>query len=104
MRSKLFAAALAGATTLALGLTALPAEAAKKKSYQRNAAGYSYSAGPRTRIYVSRRSWLDSGTQVLPGERKFNDYAQPVTNFSRYPLDSNGSFNRRPLSGPFDVP
>ena len=30
-----------------------------------------------TRIYVTKRSWLDAGTEVLPGERKFQDYAFP---------------------------
>jgi len=24
---------------------------------------------------VTKRSWLDAGTEVLPGERKFTDYA-----------------------------
>ena len=33
--------------------------------------------GPHTRIYVSKRSWLDAGTEVLPGDRKFTDYAFP---------------------------
>lgn len=27
----------------------------------------------RTRIYVSKRSWLDGGTEVNPGDRKFSD-------------------------------
>ena len=32
---------------------------------------------PRTRLTVHKRSYLDAGTEVLPGERKFNDYALP---------------------------
>ena len=36
-----------------------------------------YQQGPHTRIYVSKRSWLDGGTEVLPGDRKFTDYAYP---------------------------
>lgn len=28
----------------------------------------------RTRIIVQRRSYLDGGTEVLPGQRKYNDY------------------------------
>src|SRR4029077_1223430 len=31
--------------------------------------------GPRARITVEPRSFLDAGTEVLPGERKFTDYA-----------------------------
>ena len=33
----------------------------------------------RTRITVRPRSYLDGGTQVVPGERKFTDYAFPPT-------------------------
>ena len=35
-----------------------------------------YQQGP-TRIFVTKRSWLDAGTEVLPGDRKFTDYAFP---------------------------
>src|SRR6202012_2915341 len=53
----------------------------------------------RTRIYVSKRSWLDGGTEVLPGDRKFTDYALPpgasfgVTN-------NNRPTERQPLNTP----
>src|SRR5215831_12032807 len=33
---------------------------------------------PRARITVEPRSFLDAGTEVLPGERKFTDYAFPA--------------------------
>lgn len=39
----------------------------------------------RTRIVVDRRSFLDAGTEVIPGERKYSDYAT------------------RPFQTPFDV-
>src|SRR5215472_16309948 len=32
---------------------------------------------PPARITVRRRSFLDAGTEVLPGQRKFLDYAFP---------------------------
>jgi hypothetical protein len=32
---------------------------------------------PSARITVQRRSFLDAGTEVLPGQRKFTDYAFP---------------------------
>ena len=32
---------------------------------------------PRARITVTRRSFLDAGTHVIPGDRKFTDYAIP---------------------------
>src|SRR2546429_99826 len=34
---------------------------------------------PRSRVVVVPRSFLDAGTEVLPGERKFLDYALPPT-------------------------
>lgn len=42
---------------------------------------------PRARLTVRRRSYLDAGTEVLPGERKYNDYARPVGAFSISPVD-----------------
>lgn len=94
MTSKFLAAALAATAALVFSLAPHPAEAGKRKVYHRAAKSHVYHAGPRTRIYVSRRSWLDLGTEVLPGDRKFTDYAIPVTNFSAYPLDNNGAMRR----------
>jgi hypothetical protein len=34
---------------------------------------------PRTRLTVRPRSYLDAGTEVLPGERKFTDYVYGPT-------------------------
>ncbi|MEW6641327.1 MAG: hypothetical protein AB1586_12550 [Pseudomonadota bacterium] len=66
---------------------------------------YSYQAGPRTRIYVTKRSWLDAGTEVLPGERKYNDYATGgPNNFENLDrLNSHMDRRRSPLSPPADV-
>jgi len=62
----------------------------------------SYQSGPRTRLYVSRRSWLDGGTEVLPGERKFTDYALPPgTSFARG--NNNRPLDRQPLSPDSDL-
>lgn len=59
----------------------------------------------RTRIYVSKRSWLDGGTEVNPGDRKFSDYAFPPAvgypSFARENL--NRPIDRQPLSPPSDV-
>jgi len=61
--------------------------------------------GPHTRLYVTKRSWLDGGTEVLPGERKFTDYALPPDNglptFAR--ANNNRPIDRAPLSTPSDV-
>jgi hypothetical protein len=75
---------VAAVAIVALSLGAADATAQTKKKNSRtyygpsqgyNNPNYSYMSGPRTRVYVTRRSWLDAGTEVLPGERKFNDYA-----------------------------
>lgn len=56
-----------------------------------------------TRIYVSRRSWLDGGTEVLPRERKFTGYAfAPGASFARSnnnPRRSTGSRSAQLRSG-----
>ncbi len=94
---------------LAIGVAAAPAEAAKKK---RSTIVYSQgqsrviAARAPTRIVVQRRSYLDAGTEVIPGERKFTDYVFPPgyrpLNF--YGAASDGGFVRQPLPDPFDVP
>lgn len=63
---------------------------------------HSYQSSPHTRIYVSKRSWLDGGTEVLPGERKFTDYALPPgTSFAR--SNNNRPLDRQPLSPDSDL-
>jgi hypothetical protein len=76
---------------------------AQQRTVARSASpNVSYQAGPRTRVYISRRSWLDAGTEVLPGERKFTDYAiPPGSTFARENL--NRPLDRQPLSPPYDL-
>ncbi len=66
---------------------------------------YSYQSGPRTRIYITKRSFLDGGTEVLPGDRKFTDYAYPPAvgypSFARENL--NRPIDRQPLMAPADL-
>ena len=90
MNFKSLAAALVVTATTA-SVIALPASAATKRRtavvtsngqvvYGRQTSpNVSYMAGPRTRIFVTKRSWLDAGTEVLPGERHFTDYVIPPT-------------------------
>jgi len=61
-----------------------------------------YQQGPHTRVYVSKRSWLDGGTEVLPGDRKFTDYAYPPgPSFATQ--NNNRSLERAPLNPPSDL-
>jgi hypothetical protein len=61
-----------------------------------------YQQGPHTRIYVSKRSWLDGGTEVLPGDRKFTDYAYPPgPSFATQ--NNNRPLERQPLNPASDL-
>ena len=60
----------------------------------------------RTRITVRPRSYLDGGTEVVPGERKFMDYAQAPTYGWLAPTSSWDplGIHRFPLPMPFELP
>lgn len=108
-RAHILAAAVAIVAVSAAGFGATDASAQqprKQQDVKRDAQGrplsYSYQAGPRTRVYVSRRSWLDAGTEVLPGERKFTDYAFPPGYHYGRSIDRLNT-GRNPLSDNFDI-
>src|SRR4051812_14919137 len=85
--AKTFALLLAAVAVTLPGLAASSAEAPPRRKVvygDRDTAAYgprgpnvTYQQGPRTRVYISRRSWLDAGVEVLPGDRKFTDFAFP---------------------------
>lgn len=104
MTLKVPAATVAALFAAAALLAVSPGEssAQQRKSARNASPNVSYQAGPRTRVYISRRSWLDAGTEVLPGERKFNDYAiPPGSTFARDNL--NRPLDRHPLSPGYDL-
>lgn len=66
------------------------------------APNVSYQSGPHTRIYITNRTWLDAGTEVLPGDRKFTDYAfPPAYSFGRE--NRTRTLDRQPLHPPSDT-
>ena len=103
------------AAAAVVGFLASPASAQTKRQQQYDRDGRanygpqgpnrSYQQGPRTRVYVTTRSWLDAGTEVLPGDRKFMDYAFPspygYPDFARENL--NRPIDRQPLNPPSDL-
>jgi hypothetical protein len=105
---------LAAGATLSIGLGATQASSAEKKRFD-DSGGHayygpagpnvSYQQGPHTRVYVTKRSWLDAGVEVLPGDRKFSDYAFPpaigVQSFARE--NNNRPIDRQPLNPPSDM-
>ncbi|ABD05461.1 conserved hypothetical protein [Rhodopseudomonas palustris HaA2] len=70
--------------------------------YGRDGPNRTHQSGPRTRVYVTKRSWLDGGTEVLPGDRKFSDYAfPPGYSFARD--NNNRPLDRSPLDPASDL-
>src|SRR5689334_24279344 len=105
---------LAGAALAASLVTPASAQSGPRyertgPKYDRNGRTYYGPSGPNvqyqqgnTRIYVSKRSWLDGGTEVLPGERKFTDYAiPPGQSFGMQ--NRNRPLERQPLNPPSDL-
>jgi hypothetical protein len=105
MTFKLCAAGLCAAFIAAGAMTVIPAistaEAAQKK---RVVSTKKRVAKPRARIRVQPRSFLDAGTDVLPGERKFTDYVTPPGYSPTGVIDNTAFSHRSPLPGPFDLP
>ena len=60
----------------------------------------------RTKITVRPRSYLDGGTEVLPGDRKFMDYVNAPTYNWLAPTSSWDplGIHRYPLPMPFELP
>jgi hypothetical protein len=110
MRLKVVAAAFA--VTAAIGLLAAPADAApKKKPVVLDARGHTVFTSrdedgrTRTRIIIQKRSYLDPGTEVFPGENSDHGYAYSPT-YSPTSVLNNTPFggNQSALPGPFDLP
>jgi hypothetical protein len=103
--TKRLAALMVSAILFALGIGPAHTEAPRQKrndrlihsEYGPSGPNSSYRVGPRTRVYVTKRSWLDAGVDVLPGDRKFTDYAfPPGISFARQ--NKNSPIDRQPLN------
>ena len=111
MRLKVIATALAAAA--AIGLLALPADAATKKKRVMVVDGRGHTVfvsrdedgRSRTRIIIQKRSYLDPGTERFPGENSEHGYAF-LPNHSATSVLDNTAFgrNQSALPGPFDLP
>ena len=101
--------AVVGLCVAAIALTALGAPPVDAAQNQKKKAAATKKAGRarhrrRARITVQRRSFLDAGTEVKPGERKFTDYALPAGYTPIGVIDNRAGSWRSPLPGPFDLP
>ena len=77
MTMKAYAAGLGIAAIAAATLTVPAAEAQTTQRYGYTTTRVAKAQRPRARVTVAPRSFLDAGTEVVPGERKFTDYAFP---------------------------
>ena len=116
MTTKIFAAVFcAAAFALAtVAVTSVDAQAQtqqKKAAAKKSAKRYgpvpiSMAPPPRARITVTRRTFLDAGTHVIPGDRKFTDYAVPPGWYPGSVADNRGGMyiSQSALPGPFTLP
>ena len=58
---------------------------------------------PPAHVTVQKRSFLDAGTEVKPGQRKFTDYAFPPGYSPTSSIDFTTGNVRGPLVGPWDT-
>lgn len=101
------------AAIAAIGLLALPADAApkKKRVTVADARGHTVFTSRdedgrrRTRIIIQKRSYLDPGTETFPGENSDHNYVGTPNHSASSVLD-NTSFggNRTALPGAFTLP
>jgi hypothetical protein len=92
-----------------LGFTA-SADAAPRQRVVTNSGNTVYvtrdeNGRARTRIIIQKRSYLDPGTEQIPGERSVHEYGFLPTQHASDVLD-NTIFggNQSPLPGPFTLP
>ena len=96
--------AAAVAATVAVALAAVPVHAASTRAHTRHVAAAKH---PGTRITVTRRSYLDPGTEVLP-QAHASQYLYSLGFMQHNPNYENPgspfSVNVYPLSDPFFLP
>jgi hypothetical protein len=106
MRVNPCAAVLSAVMAAAVLVTAWPADAQQRKrrpAVEQPTRTIYYNAAGRRVIVVHRRSYLDAGTEVLPGERKYTDYVFPPNYSATGPIDPmSGRGCCWPLPGPFE--
>jgi hypothetical protein len=91
MLKRTAAVIVAAACAVAFAASADAAPKKKRHMVRTYAQERVASVPPRARITVRKRSYLDAGTEVMPGERKFNDYAFPVGSLATSPIDPHRS-------------
>jgi hypothetical protein len=111
MITKIYAVGVCLAAIAITAIAVTPVEAqTKKKQYVYTTAPDRPVNRPRARVTVAPRSFLDAGTEVLPGERKFMDYAFPASGNGGIGINSvtntggKVGWDRSPMMQPFQLP
>jgi hypothetical protein len=93
MRSKTLISLAALMVVAVASASSAGAQAVTKKKPERD---------PPAHVTVQKRSFLDAGTEVKPGQRKFTDYAFPPGYSPTSSIDFTTGNVRGPLIGPWD--
>ena len=103
--------ALAAILATATGLALIPAQADAQTTQRTVRSGdqtvirsRDESGRTRTRIVVDRRSYLNPGTQVFPGEVRYNDSIQAVMTRPTEPLRGTAADIDRQYLPRYDLP
>ena len=104
----------AGLCVAAIAATAMAVPAAeaqtRKKQYVYTTTRATPARSPRARVTVAPRSFLDAGTEVRPGDRKFTDYAFPASGNGGIGINAvtntggKVGWDRSPMMQPFQLP
>ena len=104
-------AAVLGAALIAVAAVAVSPVEAQAQTQTQTQAKKKYSANrPRARVTVAPRSFLDAGTEVRPGDRKFTDYAFPPSGNGGIGINAvtntggKVGWDREPFMQPFQLP
>jgi hypothetical protein len=111
MNMKICAALVCAAAVALASVAVTPADAQTQNQPQKKrVAAKKYGpvptsmAPPRARITVQRRTFLDAGTHVIPGDRKFTDYAIPPGYSPMGVIEHRSGVYSTALPGPFTLP
>jgi hypothetical protein len=104
-------AAVLGAAVIAVAAVAVSPVEAQTQTQTQVKKKYSNAANrPRARVTVAPRSFLDAGTEVRPGDRKFTDYAFPPSGNGGIGINAvtntggKVGWDREPFMQPFQLP
>jgi hypothetical protein len=106
---KLYAAGFCAALVAGMAVSSADAQTTTRY-YSNGKTRVATTQRPRARVVVAPRSFLDAGTEVKPGDRKFLDYAFPAGSQAGYATSTvtntggKVGWDRSPLMNPSELP